>query len=109
MADRQLNADTTIWLPAESPLPQPKTRSVQGYLRTTLKRACSFLSKFRASLASPTANTPVISCVDPAEAYLHACIAAPFFCYVSPAIYGLIGAIEERTVTPKNSRPGDQV
>lgn len=52
---------------------------------------------------------PAISCVDPAEAYLHACVAASFFCYVSPAIYGLTGTIDERGVMRSNSQSGDEV
>lgn len=53
-----------------------------------LKRITGILSKARALLArQPPAMSTVVR-ADPAEAYLHACLAAPLF-YVSPATYGL--------------------
>jgi hypothetical protein len=48
---------------------------------------------------------------DPAEAYLHACLAAPFFFYVSPATYGLADNVttDEKGIERKATLPGDEV
>jgi hypothetical protein len=40
---------------------------------------------------------------------MHACIAVPFFCYVSPAIYGFTGTMEEQGVSRKNHQSGDDL
>ena len=87
----------------------PRAGRVQQHLLPLLKGASFVLSRFRALMISPATNTPAMSCVDPAEAYLHACVAAAPFCYVSPAIYGLTGTIDERGVTGSSSQPGDKV
>ena len=50
-----------------------------------------------------------VSCVDPLVAHMHACIAATFFCYVSPTIYGLTASNDERGVTQLDNPPGDTV
>lgn len=61
---------------------------------TVLKRMTDGLvSKARALVARhPPAMSTGVS-ADPAEAYLHACLAVPFFCYVSPATYGVADEI----------------
>ncbi|MFF2324045.1 hypothetical protein ACFVTJ_23605 [Agrobacterium sp. NPDC058088] len=43
-----------------------------------------------------------------AEAYLYACLAAPFFCYVSPAIYGL-PTCDDQAVQQSISSAGDDI
>ncbi|CDZ64291.1 hypothetical protein [Neorhizobium galegae] len=73
------------------------------------KIANALALKIRAFFAHQPPDISTVSCVDPAEAYLNACLAASFFCYVSPAIYGLTGRIDERGVTPGSSRRGDEV
>lgn len=72
------------------------------------KTANALVMKVRAFFAHQPPATSIVSCGDPAEAYMGACIAASLFCYVSPAIYGLIGTIGERGVTQRTSRRGDE-
>ncbi len=103
--------DPTAAIPsrAESSSPPPKTRLVGRFIRTTLKQAGSFASRFCALLTPPATDLPTISCGDPAEAYLHACIASPFFCYVSPTIYGLTISGDGRNITQRSTDPGDDL
>jgi hypothetical protein len=54
----------------------------------------------------PPADTSV-SCTDPLQAYMHACIAATFFCYVSPGLYGLTDTTDEQGVSQRNHPSGD--
>lgn len=109
MASQQHHHHYTPFSSIEVSLRLSRAGAARRHLPTTLRRTSSFLSWFRALLTSPATNTPAISCVDPAEAYLHACVAASFFCYVSPAIYGLTGTIDERGVIRSNSQSGDEV
>lgn len=51
------------------------------FMKTVLARIWNFFS-----YRPPTA--PVVSCADPLESYMYACLSAPLFCYVSPAMYG---------------------
>jgi hypothetical protein len=53
-------------------------------------------------------TTPTVSSADPAEAYMAACLAASFFCYVSPSIYGLAESSDGRAEKRKASRKGDE-
>lgn len=56
-------------------------------------------------------GTSIHECADQAEAYLHACLAAPFFCYVSPAIYGVPPrtTCDEPGVEQNTSRAGEDI
>lgn len=109
MDDRQHSSNNTTRSPVASSLHLPKAGSVRRHLLLTLRRASALFSRFRALLSSPATNRPAISCEDPAEAYLHVCVASPFFFYVSPAIYGLTVTIDERIVTRRNAQEGDEV
>lgn len=100
---------TATLSPVKSTLPPPKTRLVGRLIHTTLEKAGSFVSRFRALLTSPATNMLIISYADPAEAYLHACIAAPFFCYVSPTIYDLTTSGDGRDITQRSSERGDDL
>ena len=77
-----------------------------------LKRITGILfSEARALLArQPPAMSTVVR-DDAAEAYLHACLAAPFFFYVSPATYGLADNVttDEKGIERKATLPGDEV
>ncbi|MBD9388624.1 hypothetical protein IB237_15695 [Agrobacterium sp. AGB01] len=53
------------------------------------KAAEKAFSKLRALMTKPRSARPIIACDDPVEAYVQACIASPFFSYVSPEIYSL--------------------
>ncbi len=55
----------------------------------TRRAAKTLLSKVRALLAQKTPSMSPAEYDKAAEAYMHACIAMPFFCYVSPALFGL--------------------
>jgi hypothetical protein len=94
--------------PIAGSLRLPRTWSVRRHLLNALKRV-EFFSKFSASLTSPATDTPTTSSADPVEAYLHACVAVPLFCYVSPAIYGLTGSRDEPGVPHRSAQPGDEV
>lgn len=59
-----------------------RPRTPTKFIKTVLPRIWNFFS-----CRPPTA--PVVSCANPLESYMYACSAVPFFCYVSPAIYGL--------------------
>ena len=108
MAARQYNPDNIPLPPVESRLQLSGALPVRRHIRTALRSAGSFLFGFRAFLMSRAADTSDISCVDPAEAYLRACVAAPFFCYVSPSLYGLTGVLDEQGVTRSARRPRDE-
>lgn len=56
----------------------------------------------------PAYGGPIISCSDPEEAYLQACLSAPPFCYISPALYGLGPTAGERRVVRPETRLNDE-
>ncbi|NKJ08877.1 hypothetical protein GA0061101_1318 [Rhizobium lusitanum] len=56
----------------------------------------------------PTPNSAV-SCADPLEAYMYACMMAPVFCYVSPTVYGLTVSNDERGATRVDTHSGDDL
>ncbi len=86
-----------------------RIRAALSRLLPVLRRVSSSFSRCRVLLTSPTINTPAIACVDPAESSFHACVAASPFFYVSPALYGLIGTIDERGFSGRTFQPGDEV
>lgn len=67
-----------------------------------------FLARIRSWFAPPAHEGPIISCSDPEEAYLQACIASPPFCYISPALYGLGPTAGERRVVSLETRLSDE-
>lgn len=81
--------------------------SHREYFFVMLRRARMFVHRLRRALTSSTTSIPAVSCPDPAEAYMYACLASPFFCYVSPAIYGLASTVEEGN-SSRNSHPGEE-
>lgn len=88
----------------------PLLQTVEGSMRIGAARIITnaVVLKVRTFFAYRSPAASIVSYGDPAEAYMAACIAASLFCYVSPAIYGLIGTIGERGVTQRTSRRGDE-
>ncbi|NLS00834.1 hypothetical protein HGP17_28730 [Rhizobium sp. P38BS-XIX] len=78
----------------------------RDYLSFALRRVGVFVRRLRRAFTSPATSIPAVSCADPEEAYMYACLASPFFCYVSPAIYGLTSTREPRS--SRNSHPGEE-
>lgn len=91
----------------------PPSRMGTRQVRTAvLKRITGILfSKAKAFLARQPSAMSTVVCADQADAYLHACLAAPFFCHVSPAIYGLAGNFisDEQGIERNAALPGDEV
>lgn len=79
-----------------------RVASVRIAVTAFLERVGSFFAR-----RSPTSSA--VSCAAPLEAYLHACIAGTFFCYVSPTIYGLTASNDERGVTQVDAHSGDDL
>lgn len=75
---------------------------VSGARRTTK----ALLAGVRVFFAHQPSAEPSVSCADPVEAYMHACIAATFFYYVSPELYGLT-TTDEQGASRKNRTPGE--
>ena len=76
---------------------------------TVLKKMTDGLvSKARALVARHLPAMSPGESADPAEAYLHACLAIPFFCYVSPATYGLADEITSNKQGIERSAPGPE-
>jgi hypothetical protein len=89
-------------------LPVPRKRVGSTRITFLRKLTRAFLLKIHTFLARRPKATSTVSCADPAEAYMNACLAAPPFCYVSPAIYGLTNADNQRDLPTGSSRPGDE-
>lgn len=62
----------------------------------------AILAKVRGFFRHQPPAESSVSCADPVEAYMHACITAMFFCYVSPELYGLTVTIDEQGVPRKD-------
>lgn len=77
-----------------------RVTSVRRITKAFLVRAGGFF----APQPPPASSFP---CVDPLEAYMHACIAATFFCYVSPALYGLTDTADEQGASRRNHSSGE--
>lgn len=59
---------------------------------------------------APRSRTPsVVSSADLSDAYMHACLATPFFCYVSPELYGLTTSMGDRSATQVDAHAVDDV
>ncbi len=85
-----------------------KLSAARRYLIAAFKSRGFFLRK---RLASPTQSVnaaPAVWSLDPADAYIQACIAAPFFYYMSPAVYGLTATFDDETDMPTSSQSGDE-
>ncbi|CVI63577.1 MULTISPECIES: hypothetical protein [Agrobacterium] len=92
-------------------LPPPRTRTKSPRAGLFKRTTTGLVSKARALLGRQPGVVSTDSCTDQADAYLHACLAAPFFCYVSPAICGLPNSItcDEQGAEQNISRPGDDI
>ncbi len=73
-------------------------RGITKVLLTTVRRLSAHQPR----------SEPSVSCVDPVEAYMHACIAATFFCYVSPELYGLTYTTDEQGNSRSNHPSGEE-
>jgi len=74
--------------------------------RRVVKVFCQRLGVMFAHRAPSSSAT---SCADACDAYMHACLAAPFFCYVSPELYGLTTRNENRVATHVDAEPADDL
>jgi len=90
-------------------LPPQCARVVSGRIAGARKAMKALLVKVRGFFCRSSPATAAVSCVDPLEAYMHASIAATFFCYVSPRIYGLTASNDEPGVTQVDTHPGGAV
>ncbi len=90
-------------------LPPQCARVGSSRIASARKTTKAFLVKVCGFFGHKPPAASAVSCADPVEAYMHACIAATFFCYVSPTIYGLTAANDERGVTQVDTHPGDTV
>ena len=82
----------------------PSNSSRTGLLKTITSRI--LLKAHALPGRRPEGN----ACTDQAEAYLHACLAAPFFCYVAPVIYlPPRTTCDERGVEQNTSRTGEDI
>lgn len=78
-----------------------------GCMASMRKTMTSFLVK-AGVLVGPWPSVPSDAPhADPFEAYMHACMSAPFFCYIPPAIYEPTDLGDEPDVTEDDARPGD--
>lgn len=75
---------------------------VSGMRRTTKV----LLARVRRFFAHRPRTAPCVSCSDPVEAYMHACIAATFFCYVSPELYGFTDTTDEKGASRRDHQSG---
>lgn len=80
--------------------------SVGEHIAKAIRLVIVPISKLRSLMKSPSQVGPAVSCDDPAEAYLHACIASPVFSYVSPDIYSLCD-VRDR-IENELSKPDDK-
>lgn len=87
-------------------LPLQYLRVGFGHVASARRSAKPFLERARGFFAQRPPAPSAVSCADPLEAYIHACIAATLFCYVSPAIYGF-GTMEEQDVSPRKHQSGN--
>ncbi len=71
------------------------------------RMAKAILAKVHGFFAHQHPLEPSVSCTGPVEAYMHACIAATFFCYVSPELYGLTGTTDGQGASRRNQPSGD--
>lgn len=90
-------------------LPPQYVRVGPSRVASARKVTKAFIVRVRGFCGHQPPTTSAVSCPDPLEAYLHACIAATFFCYVSPTIYGLTPSHDERNIMQRNSDPGEDL
>lgn len=83
-------------------------RRIRFGLASSVRRMTKvLLAKVRWHFAHRPRGEPSVLCTDPVEAYMHACIAATFFCYVSPELYGLTGTTDEQGASRRNHPSGE--
>lgn len=69
----------------------------------------TFLERVGVWFARRSRTSSVVSRADLSDAYMHACLATPFFCYVSPELYGLTTARSDRGATQVDAHPVDDL
>jgi hypothetical protein len=74
-----------------------------GARRTTK----AIFARVRGFFAHQSSTQPSFYCIEPVEAYMHACIAATFFCYVSPELYGLADTVNEQGASRRDNSSGE--
>lgn len=85
--------------------PRTRFRLISGAQRMTK----AILARLRGFFAHRLRDEPSVSCTDPVEAYMHACIAATFFCYVSPELYGLADTTDEQGASRRKQGSGEDL
>ncbi len=88
-------------------LPPDYRRNRFRFIAAARKMRKIILAKLQASFAHRSPAGTSVSYADPVEAYMHACIAATFFCYVSPELYGLIDTTDEQGASRRNHQSGE--
>ncbi len=91
----------------ESILPPKYPRIRFGQISGSKRMTKAVLARVRGFFAHQPSAEPSVSCADLTEAYMHACVAATFFCYVSPELYGLADATDEQGAPRRNDSSGD--
>lgn len=81
--------------------------SLRRHIAKAIRLVIVPISKLSSLMKSPPQVGPAVLCDDPAEAYLHACIASPVFSYVSPDIYSLCD-VRDRIENEQPSKPDDK-
>lgn len=71
------------------------------------KTTKAILARVRGFFAHQPRNEPFVSYTDPLEDYMHACVAATFFCYVSPELYGLTDTTDKQGVSRRDHSSGE--
>lgn len=101
-------------------LPQNRDRSVyivpphdlrlgSGRVAAARRIAKAFLVTLGELFARRPPTAPAFSHADPLDAYMHACLAATFFCYISPDLYGLTAVDETRGAAQVEALPGEDL
>ncbi len=105
--------DTKFRLPrkrdrGDGTLPSHVPRIRFGLVSGVRRMTKVLLAKVRRFFAHQPPTEPSVSCADPVEVYMHACIAATFFSYVSPELYGLTDTTDEQGASQRNHPSGDR-
>ncbi|WCK05637.1 hypothetical protein [Agrobacterium tumefaciens] len=88
-------------------LPSHDPRIRFGLVSAMRRMTKLLLAKVRRFFAHRPRSEPSVSCIDPVEAYMHACIAATFFCHVSHEFYGLADTTGEQGASRRNHPSGE--
>lgn len=69
----------------------------------------AFLERVYAGFVRRSRTPSVVSSPDLSDAYMHACLATPFFCYVSPELYRLTTSMGDRGATQVDAHAVDDL